>query len=170
MSTKEIRKATLFEALIPIACLVLFLAVSILKYEASPHIPLVGAALVAALVAMRLGHSWLSLEKGLINTIMMSMQAILILLIVGMLIGSWIIGGVVPTMIYYGLKIISPGFFLVAACIICAIVSLATGSSWGTAGTVGIALIGIGQGLGVPLPMVAGAIISGAYIPGCFPW
>lgn len=93
----------------------------------------------------------------------MSMQAIIILMIIGVLIGAWILSGTVPTMIYYGLKILSPGIFLVATCIICAIVSLATGSSWTTAGTVGIALIGVGVGLGIPTPMIAGAIISGAY-------
>lgn len=93
----------------------------------------------------------------------MSMQAILILMIVGALVGCWILSGTVPTMIYYGLKILSPAIFLVATCIICAIVSLATGSSWTTAGTVGIALIGVGVGLGIPTPQIAGAIISGAY-------
>ncbi len=91
------------------------------------------------------------------------MQAILILLTVGMLIGTWVASGIVPAMIFYGLKILSPGIFLVATCLICAIVSLATGSSWTTAATVGIALIGVGSGLGISLPIVAGAIISGAY-------
>jgi NhaC family Na+:H+ antiporter len=80
-----------------------------------------------------------------------------------MMIGTWIMGGVVPSMIYYGLKVLSPGIFLVATLIICSIVSLGTGSSWSTAGTVGVALVGVGQGLGVPVAMVAGAIVSGAY-------
>jgi Na+:H+ antiporter, NhaC family len=84
-------------------------------------------------------------------------------LVVGMLIGTWIAGGIVPMFIVYGLELISPRHFLVAACVICCVVSLATGSSWTTAGTVGIALIGIGQGLGLPLAWTAGAIISGAY-------
>jgi NhaC family Na+:H+ antiporter len=79
------------------------------------------------------------------------------------MIGTWILGGVVPTMIYYGLEILSPGIFLVATMLICSIVSLGTGSSWSTAGTVGVALIGVGAALQIPLPMVAGAIISGAY-------
>jgi NhaC family Na+:H+ antiporter len=91
------------------------------------------------------------------------MGAILILMVVGTLIGTWIMGGIVPSMIYYGLKVLSPGIFLVATLIICSIVSLGTGSSWSTAGTVGVALVGVGQGLGVPVAMVAGAIISGAY-------
>jgi NhaC family Na+:H+ antiporter len=80
-----------------------------------------------------------------------------------MIIGTWIQSGIVPTIIYYGLQILSPGFFLVAACLLCCVVSLATGTSWGTAGTIGIALMGIGMGLGVPAPVTAGAIISGAY-------
>jgi len=80
-----------------------------------------------------------------------------------MIIGTWILGGIVPTLIYYGLQILSPGLFLVAACLLCSVVSLATGSSWTTAGTVGIALMGVAAGLGVPAPMAAGAIISGAY-------
>jgi NhaC family Na+:H+ antiporter len=84
-------------------------------------------------------------------------------MVVGLMIGTWISGGIVPAMIYYGLKVLSPGIFLVATMIICSIISLGTGSSWSTAGTVGVALIGVGQGLGVPAAMVAGAIISGAY-------
>jgi NhaC family Na+:H+ antiporter len=94
---------------------------------------------------------------------MLAMGAILILMVVGTMIGTWIMGGIVPSMIYYGLKVLSPGIFLVATLIICSIVSLGTGSSWSTAGTVGVALVGVGQGLGVPVAMVAGAIISGAY-------
>ena len=93
----------------------------------------------------------------------MALQAILILLIVGTLIGTWILSGVVPSMIYWGLNILSPGIFLVATLLICSIVSVSTGSSWTTAGTVGIALLGIGQTLGIPSPVIAGAIISGAY-------
>ena len=91
------------------------------------------------------------------------MQAILILLIVGMLIGTWIISGIVPSMIYWGLNIFSPGIFLVATTVICSIVSISTGSSWTTAGTIGIALLGIGSALGIPKEVIAGAIISGAY-------
>ena len=127
------------------------------------HIPLVISAAVAALVAFANGYKWKFLENGIIASIGRSMQAILILLIVGMLIGSWIAGGVVPAMIYYGLKILSPGIFLVAACVMCAIVALATGSSWTTAGTIGIALIGVGMGLDMDPAMTAGAVVSGAY-------
>ncbi|MBN7774017.1 Na+/H+ antiporter NhaC [Clostridium aminobutyricum] len=127
------------------------------------HIPLIISACVASLVAIANGYKWSFLEQGIIASINRSMQAMLILLVVGLLIGSWIAAGVVPAMIYYGLMILSPGVFLAAACIMCCIVSLATGSSWTTAGTVGIALVGVGQGLGVDLAMTAGAIVSGAY-------
>jgi NhaC family Na+:H+ antiporter len=92
------------------------------------------------------------------------MQAMLILYIIGMLVGTWIPGGVVPSMIYYGLSILNPAAFLLTALIICSIVSFATGTSWGTSGTVGIALMGIGAGLGIPAPITAGFIISGAYV------
>ncbi len=158
------REATLLEALIPIVGLIAVLAPTIFIYGESPHIPIVIGAIIAATVAItRLGYTWNDLEEGVLKTINMGMQAILILMIIGMLIGSWILSGVVPTMIFYGLKILSPGIFLVATAIICSIVSLATGSSWTTAGTVGIALLGVGQGMGIPAPIVAGAIISGAY-------
>lgn len=157
------RKPYLWEALIPVVALVAFLSYSIIKFDASPHIPLTFAALIAAVMAYKVGFKWDELEKGFIDTIGMSMQAIIILMIIGTVIGAWILSGTVPAMIYYGLKILSPGIFLVATCIICCIVSLATGSSWTTAGTVGIALLGVGQGLGISPAMIAGAIISGAY-------
>ena len=126
-------------------------------------IPLLISTAVAALVAKANGYKWSYLEKGMVNTISRAMQALLILMVVGSLIGSWISAGVVPTMIYYGLMILSPGIFLFATCLICAIISLSLGSSWGTAGTVGIALIGIGMGLGMNPAITAGAVVSGAY-------
>ena len=118
---------------------------------------------MAALVGLRAGFSWKDIETGMLNGITNSLQAIVILGIIGILIGVWILSGVVPTLLYYGLKILHPKIFLPATLIICSITSLATGTSWGTAGTIGIALIGIGSGLGFPLPIVAGAVLSGAY-------
>ena len=162
MKTKK--EATLGHAFIPIIVLMVVLSVAIIGFGADPHIPLLVGIIVASLVAMfSLGYTWDEVEKGAIETIQLSMQAILILMIIGSLIGTWILSGTVPAMIYYGLKILSPSIFLVATMIICSIVSLATGSSWTTAGTVGIALIGVGQGLGIPTPIVAGCIVSGAY-------
>lgn len=119
---------------------------------------------MASLIGVyRLGFKWAELEEGIIQTITMAVQAILILLIVGTLIGTWILSGVVPSMIYWGLNLLSPGIFLVATLLICSIVAVSTGSSWTTAGTVGIALLGIGETLGISAPVIAGAIISGAY-------
>jgi NhaC family Na+:H+ antiporter len=160
---RPVRPIRLGAALIPIIFLVaaLFVTISILKQDA--HIPLIGAAAVAAAVGLAHGHRWTAIQEGMIYGISLAMSAILILMIVGTMIGTWISGGIVPAMIYYGLKILSPGVFLLATLIICSIVSLGTGSSWSTAGTVGVALVGVGQGLGIPLGMVAGAIVSGAY-------
>ncbi|MBM4321737.1 MAG: hypothetical protein FJ125_17825, partial [Deltaproteobacteria bacterium] len=160
----EHRQASFLLALVPVLFLVAVLGVNVLVYHGSPHIPLLLSAGVAALIGWRLGHTWRQLERGIVHGISMAVQACLILLVVGMLIGTWIVSGIVPAMIFYGLQIVSPSYFLVASCLICSIISLATGSSWSTAGTVGIALIGIGQGLGFPLPLVAGAIVSGSYL------
>ncbi|MBR0600633.1 Na+/H+ antiporter NhaC [Sinanaerobacter chloroacetimidivorans] len=157
------RRIPMWQILLVLLVLMLTLAWTILGTEGYVHIPLVISAIFGAIIAIANGFKWSYIEKGIINNIGRSMQAILILLTVGMLIATWIAAGIVPAMIYYGLMILSPGIFLVATCLICAIVALATGSSWTTAGTVGIALIGVGAGLGISLPMAAGAIISGAY-------
>jgi NhaC family Na+:H+ antiporter len=160
----EKRKVSPLIALIPVIFLVVTLAVAIQKYEAAPHIPLFTSAIFAALIGMfGLKMKWSEIEEGVVDTIKMSMGAIIILMIIGMVIGTWIISGVVPVMIYYGLKILTPQIFLVATLLMCSIVSLATGSSWTTAGTVGIALMGIGMSLGIPAPIIGGAIISGSY-------
>jgi NhaC family Na+:H+ antiporter len=103
------------------------------------------------------------MERGIVDSIHKAMPAILIMLSVGILIGSWIACGTIPMVIYYGLKLISPKFFLVTACVVCSITSLATGTSWGTIGTLGVAFIGIAMGLGIPLGPAAGAIVAGAY-------
>ncbi len=151
-------------ALIPLLFLIVSLFYAIVILEADPHIPLFTSAIVAALVGLFiLKRPWAEIEEGIVDTIKMSMGAIIILMIIGMVIGTWILSGIVPVMIYYGLKILSPTFFLVTALFMCSIVSLATGSSWTTAGTVGIALMGIGITLGIPKEMIGGAIISGAY-------
>jgi NhaC family Na+:H+ antiporter len=150
-------------ALVPVAFLVGALILAISVYGLPAHVPLICAAAVAAAVAALHGISWEEIQAGMVEGIHLAMGAILILIVVGVMIGTWILGGVVPAMIFYGLKILSPGIFLVATLLICSIVSLGTGSSWSTAGTVGLALIGVGSALGIPLPMVAGAIISGAY-------
>jgi NhaC family Na+:H+ antiporter len=164
MATKrEKRDPYLWEALISILGLVFFISLAIVRYESDPQVPILLGVLVAAVIGMRAGYSWKEIETGMLNGITNALQAIVILGIIGILIGIWILSGVVPTMLYYGLKILHPKIFLPAALLICSITSLATGSSWGTSGTIGIALIGIGGGLGFPLPLVAGAVLSGAY-------
>ncbi|MBU3190504.1 Na+/H+ antiporter NhaC [Clostridium bowmanii] len=165
--TKEPREAKLWEALIPVVSTTVLLMYCVLPYfkvNQPVHVPLILGTLIAAIVAItRLGYSWKDIEEGIISSISGTMQAIIILAIIGMIIGTWILGGIVPTLIFYGLKILTPSIFLVATCLLCAVVALATGSSWTTAGTVGVALMGVAAGLGIPAPMAAGAIISGAY-------
>jgi NhaC family Na+:H+ antiporter len=124
---------------------------------------LFSGALAVAIGIFVYKQDYKAIEDHMIESILMAMQANIILLVVGALIGTWILSGVVPTMIYYGLKLINPSVFLPVSCVVCAIVSLSTGSSWSTTGTVGIALIGVGKTLGIAEGMVAGAIISGAY-------
>ena len=164
---KEKKEASLFDSILCLGFLVIVLVTSLVflkEYEISAHIPLLTGGIFASAIAIfKLGFTWKELEEGILSTINTTMPSILILLIVGVLIGTWILSGVVPSMIYYGLNILSPSIFLIATTIICAIVSIATGSSWTTAGTIGIALLGIGSALNIPSPIIAGAIISGAY-------
>ncbi|SDM30721.1 Na+/H+ antiporter NhaC [Halarsenatibacter silvermanii] len=158
------RMPALKEALIPLAFLIVILMFSIIWLEIDPHIPLILSAGIAALVASKIGVEWDVIEKGVLDGIMVGMQAMVILMIVGMLIGSWMQSGIVPLMIYWGLQLISPQIFLVASALITAIVALFVGSSWSTAGTIGVALVGIGTGLGISPGLVGGSIISGAYL------
>ena len=128
------------------------------------QIALLSATSVCVMLAIGLYRCrWSVLEEAIIDNIRASASAILILLLIGAIAGTWMISGVVPTLIYYGLQILHPSFFLVASCLICAIVSLMTGSSWTTIATIGVALMGIGEAMGFPEGWVAGAIISGAY-------
>lgn len=120
-------------------------------------------SLAAIVVAMRAGYTWKDLIGNITNAVKTVAIAFLIMFIIGVVISEWMLGGIIPSMIYYGLKVLNPKIFMVATMIICAIFSMATGSSWSTVGTVGIALFGVGAGLGMPAGMTAGAIISGAY-------
>ena len=159
------RRPTVLESLIVLGATVVILGISLLVLKKDVHIPLILSSAFAALFGMFvLKYKWCAIEEGMFHGIMMSLQACIILYIVGMLIGSWILAGVVPTMIYYGLGLLSPSIFLLATLLICSIVSLCTGTSWGTVGTVGLAIVGIGEGLGVPTGVTAGFVISGAYM------
>jgi len=158
------RTPSLGISLLPVIVLIGSLFYTIVFLEGSGHIPLIFGAMVATVIAGQvLRMSWDDIQKGLTGGIIAALPAILILMVVGLLIGVWIASGVVPVMIFYGLKILAPGYFLVATCLICALISLATGSSWSTAATVGLAMMGVGQALGIPAGMTAGAVISGAY-------
>lgn len=150
-------------ALIPIISMALLLGVGYGVYKIRPQVLLVAAAFITACLGMFLRFSWREMEKGIVESISKAMPAILIMLSVGILIGSWMAAGTIPMIIYYGLKLISPRFFLFTACLVCTITSMATGTSWGTIGTVGVAFIGIAMGLGIPLGPAAGAVVAGAY-------
>lgn len=164
----EPRKPTLIESLLPIIFLIMLLSLNVFIFSddatyGSNQIALLLAATLAALLAMRQGYKWKPILDGIVKSISSAMGAILILLLIGSLAGTWLISGIVPALIYYGLSILNPTIFLFAAVIVSAVVSIATGSSWTTAATVGIALVGIGQTMGINEGVVAGAIISGAY-------
>lgn len=163
ITSKTPRMPRLWEALFTLGTLVAFMTVAILVCGADPHIPMFLGALVAAGMSLRLGYEWSKVEEFMLNGIQRVLQSLIILLVIGILIGVWLNAGVVPTMIYYGLKILNPSIFLVATVLVCSVTSLATGTSWGTVGTVGVALMGIGVGLGISPAMTGGAIISGAY-------
>ncbi len=161
------RESSLFEAIIPLLVLIFLLSFNVLFFEdtlaGSNQIALLLAASIATIIAYRLGLTWDTIKKKIVGTIGSAMPSMLILLLIGSLAGTWMISGIVPAMIYYGLDIISPKMFLFTAVIVSAIVSLATGSSWSTIATIGVALLGIGKAIGINEAVVAGAIISGAY-------
>lgn len=166
--TLERKKPSLLLALIPIAFLITLLTTNVMVLGADAinganQIGLLLSAAVAGIVSLRLGYTWEEIETSMLKSINSAMGAMLILLMIGALSGTWLLSGIVPAMIYYGLKILNPTIFLVAACIACSIVSIATGSSWTTVATIGIALLGIGKALGLQEGVIAGAIISGAY-------
>ncbi|HQQ96728.1 MAG TPA: Na+/H+ antiporter NhaC [Cyclobacteriaceae bacterium] len=162
------KEPTLWEAFVPILVLIFLLSTNVFLFKADAtsgpnQIAMILAAGVAGIVSFRLGYTWVEIEGSIVKSISSAMGAILILMVIGALSGTWLLSGIVPAMIYYGLKILNPTIFLFAACVVCCIVSLATGSSWSTVATVGIALLGIGKTLGIAEPVIAGAIISGAY-------
>ena len=162
------QQPSLLISLIPLITLMVMLMANVYIFgddalSGSNQLILIFAAAIGSVLAFRLGYSWEEVLAGIVDSIKIATPAILLLLMVGALAGTWLLSGIVPAMIYYGLMILNPTIFLVAACLISIVVSLATGSSWSTAATIGIALMGIGTTLGVHPGMVAGAILSGAY-------
>ena len=166
--TDDTRAPNYLEAFTPVVILISLLAFNVYVFKGDAtqgpnQIALLFGAVITSAIGVRQGFSWKIIQEGMIKSIKSALGAVLILLVIGALSGTWMISGVVPTMIYYGLDILNPSIFLVATCVICAIVALATGSSWSTIGTVGLALLGIGSVMGIGEGMIAGAIISGAY-------
>jgi NhaC family Na+:H+ antiporter len=169
MEKNNIKRPSTLVSFIPLAVLVIFLAITIKIFggdaiAGGSQLSLLSASAVCTAIAMTLYKcKWQVLEDALLANMRSATPALIILLLIGAIAGTWMASGVIPTLIYYGLKILHPSIFLPASCIICAIISLLTGSSWTTIATLGVALMGIGRALGFEDGWIAGAIISGAY-------
>ena len=168
MNENKLRSPTFFESIFPILFLIIFLSINVFIFkdsslDGSNQIVLIVSASIASAIALNIGFKWSELQIGIVNSISSAIPSILILFLVGSLAGSWMLSGIVPAMIYYGIQLLNPKIFLIASCLICIIVSVATGSSWTTSATIGIALIGIGKALGISEGLIAGSILSGAY-------
>ncbi|HZK00918.1 MAG TPA: Na+/H+ antiporter NhaC, partial [Tissierellaceae bacterium] len=150
-------------ALLPILTVVVLGVTSVLKWKAGMNIPIIGGIIVAGIIGVLTGIKWEDLQNSLIAGVSRALPAVFVLIIIGAIIGSWIQGGVIPALIYYSLKIISPNIFIPTACLVTAIVAVSTGTSFASIATVGLALMITGVGMGFPAPLLAGAIISGAY-------
>ena len=162
------KKPTLFQSILALAILIALLVLNVLFLgddflEGGTQLALLLAALAAGIIAWRNGVKWNTIEKEINNTLSSSMSAIIVLLFVGSTASTWMISGVIPALIHYGLFILRPAWFLPAAVVIASVVSVATGSSWSTIATIGVAMLGIGHSLGFNDAVTAGAIISGAY-------
>ena len=162
------KKVSLYISLIPVVVLIVLLSLNVWLFgdnttSGSNQLSLLIAAAVAAVLGGIYGVKWKDMLEGAVKSISSAMGALIILLLIGSLAGTWMLSGIVPSMIFYGLEILNPTIFLFATCIVCAVVSLATGSSWSTIATIGIAMLGIGNALGLSNGLIGGAIISGAY-------
>ena len=165
---QSLRQPSMLDAIIPIIVLICLLIAAVTFFgdgsSSGPNqIALLLATGVAAVIGLKNGHTWHAMEKAIIHGISISLGAVLILLAVGSLIGTWLLSGTVPTMFYYGLQIIDPSWFYAATCLVCGVVAMSIGSSWTTAATVGVAFIGIAGGFELSTSVTAGAVISGAY-------
>jgi len=165
---KNSKQPSLVDSFIPVISLIIMLAAGVIYFGNNSsygpnQIGLLLSMGIAIIIGFKNGYTWASMEKAIVHGISLSLGAVLILMAVGSLIGTWLLSGTVPTMIYYGLQILNPQWFYAASCIICGIVAMSIGSSWTTAATIGVALIGIAQGLELDPAITAGAIVSGAY-------
>ena len=157
------KKPNFIMAVVPIVIMMGMLIYLVVLKGGAPHIAIIVGIAVTAVIARINGYSWEELLEGMVKASAITLPVIGILMAIGLLVGSWIIAGTVPLLMVYGLDFISPAYFLPSVCLVCALISLATGTSWGTLGTVGLAFIGIGEGLGIPGYLTAGAIVSGSF-------
>jgi NhaC family Na+:H+ antiporter len=157
------RRPSLAAALVPVLAVVAFLGIGSAVLGLDPHPPLVWSIAFVGAFGLWLGYDWDDLFDGIANGLVMGLQALLIIFTIYGLIATWVSAGTIPSLMYYGLEFLSPTIFLPAAAVLAAVVAFAIGSSWTTVGTLGVAFVGIGAGLGVPAPMTVGAVLSGAY-------
>ncbi|MBU0914404.1 MAG: Na+/H+ antiporter NhaC [Gammaproteobacteria bacterium] len=165
---RQIKAPSFLDASIPLIVLVLLLSLSVYLYGSDSsyganQIALFVAAFVGVIIGLKNGYGWADIEQAMVKGISLSLGALLILFSVGALIGTWLLAGTVPSLIYYGLQLLDPSWFYAASCLLCAVVAISIGSSWTTAATIGVALIGVAAGLGMSPAVTAGAIVSGAY-------
>jgi len=163
-TTTRVAIPSLGVALIPIVLTIGLLGIQLFYYDDfTPHIALAIGFAITALVGWSQGHKWKDIESGAFHVLHVAMPSIATLIVVGMLVSTWIASGTVPTLIYYGLELIDPKWFLAASMLLCSVVSVSIGTSWTTVGTVGLALIGIGSAFDIPVYWTAGAVVSGAF-------
>lgn len=164
MTDEQRATPSLLLALTPVVLTLLILGTQIFYFGVfEPHIPLAIGIALTSFVGTYLGLTWEEVRAGIFKVIHVALPSVSVLIVVGMVIGIWIASGTVPTIIYYGLKTLSPQIFLAAGMVICAVVSVSLGTSWGSVGTVGLALMGIGEGFDIPMYWTAGAVVSGAF-------
>lgn len=161
--TKGERPGSFGGSLLALALAIAVLLTGVVGFQLDPHIPLLFSCAVILLYGVWLRVPWKDMRDSIVKSISESIEAILIICLIGMTVGSWISSGTVPMVIYYGLKIFSPQFFLISVLVLCSVMSIMTGSSWTTVGTIGVAFMGVGYGLGIPAGLTAGAILCGAF-------
>ncbi|ELZ17719.1 Na+/H+ antiporter NhaC [Haloterrigena salina JCM 13891] len=157
------RRPSVALAFVPVLAVVFFLGVGSAVLGLDPHVPLLWSIVFTGAFGYYLGYSWEDLYEGVANSLLMGLQALLIIFTIYALIATWVDAGTIPAMMYYGLELLSPSVFLPVAAVLAAIVAFSIGSSWTTVGTLGVAFVGIGEGLGVPAAMTVGAVLSGSY-------
>ena len=161
--SKTIRTPGMFASLLPLIAMFAFVLVGYGLYGVKIELIIIASAIVAGVVAVRMGHTWEEIQRSMAEKLVQALPAALILIAVGLLIGTWVISGTIPMMVYYGLILIDPVYLYITAFLVTLVISSSTGTSFGAAGTIGVALMGVAAGLGVSLPITAGAVISGAY-------